>query len=201
MTIVLEVVVGMALAGLLDGTGEGGHVLPGGLLRAGDAADGGDRRAVGVRLQPGHRTAQRRAATSWPRLVDPHLARGPRHCSDRHCSGVRMGLCRVLHGDLLCRLPTDPDVGAGGCPARRGRRVPRVLARQGADGPPRRRGRSAVVHHRRLPELRLVLRADQRWPVQLDRDPDDVPRQGRVPQPGGGLRVGDGGDPDRRRAW
>ena len=58
----------------------------------------------------------------------------------------------------------------------------------------------AAVHHGRAAELRPVLRTDQRWPVQLDGDPDDVPRQGRLPQPGGGLRVGVGGDPHRGRA-
>ena len=62
LTIVLEVLVGMALAGLLTAHPKRRHVLPRRLLRAGDAADGGHRRAVGVRLQPRHRAAQRRPA-------------------------------------------------------------------------------------------------------------------------------------------
>ena len=55
-----------------------------------------------------------------------------------------------------------------------------------------RRGRRAAVRHRRLPGLRPVLRADQRRAVRRDGDPDDLPREGRVPQRRRGLRVGDG---------
>ena len=57
----------------------------------------------------------------------------------------------------------------------------------------------APVRHRGLPGLRPLLRAHEWRAVRGDGDPHDAPRQDRVPQRRGRLRLGDGGHPHRGR--
>ena len=64
--------------------------------------------------------------------------------------------------------------GAGEWALFRRVKVPIIRNRRSQSGAP--------LRHRRLSGLRPVLRADQRRPVRRDRDPDDLPREGRLPQ-------------------
>ena len=58
----------------------------------------------------------------------------------------------------------------------------------GADDPPDHRDRRAALRDRRLPELRPVLRHDQRRAGPRDRDHHHLPGRGRVPVPRSRLR-------------
>ena len=191
-TLVLEVMVGLGLAGLVS-MRHRPAVVPGRHLHAGDAADGRRRGALVVRLQPRLRPAQRRPRGARARGAPAHLA--GRHV-DRAAGDQRrlgLGVRGLLHDDLLRRVPADPVRGhRGGAPRRRGG-VGAVPAHQGAHDPERHRGRGAAVRDGRLPGLRPVLRAHQRRPVRRHRDPHHAPGQDGVPRRRGRLRVRDGG--------
>ena len=112
-TLVLEVLVGLALAGIVSAR-DRPAVVPGRDLHAGDAADGRRRRAVVVRLQPRLRAGQRDPRGGRPRAAPAGLAGRPGDRARGRLGRLRLGLRRVLHDDLLRRVPADPARGAGG---------------------------------------------------------------------------------------